>query len=131
EGRAACAKVTWRAGSRGALCSSFAALRVRPAGRAVERALRTRASAEQGWWDGVLPDLWLLAEWPPNEEAPTGYWLSNLPPGTPIAELVRRAKIRRRIEHDYRELKHGLGLDHFEGRSWPGWHHHVTLVTAA
>ncbi|MFE3182774.1 IS701 family transposase [Streptomyces violascens] len=131
EGRAAFAKVTWRPGSRGALYSSFAALRVRPAGRAVERPLRTRASAERGWWDGVLPDLWLLVEWPPNEEAPTGYWLSNLPPGTPIAELVRLAKIRWRIEHDYRELKHGLGLDHFEGRSWPGWHHHVTLVTAA
>jgi SRSO17 transposase len=49
----------------------------------------------------------------------------------PVAELVRLAKIRRRIEHDYRELKHGLGLDHFEGRSWTGWHHHVTLVTAA
>ncbi|MFF9780542.1 transposase [Streptomyces sp. NPDC013978] len=49
----------------------------------------------------------------------------------PIAGLVRLAKVRWRIEHDYRELKHGVGLDHFEGRSWPGWHHHVTLVTAA
>lgn len=39
--------------------------------------------------------------------------------------------MRWRIEHDYRELKHGLGLDHFEGRTWRGWHHHVTLVTAA
>ncbi|MGW1754554.1 transposase [Streptomyces mirabilis] len=48
-----------------------------------------------------------------------------------LAELVSLAKIRWRIEHDYRELKHGLGLDHFEGRSWNGWHHHVTLVTAA
>jgi SRSO17 transposase len=61
----------------------------------------------------------------------TEYWLSNLPAHTPIAELVRLAKVRWRIEHDYRELKHGLGLDHFEGRSWPGWHHHITLVTAA
>lgn len=51
--------------------------------------------------------------------------------GCPIAELVRLGKIRWRIEHDYRELKHGLGLDHFEGRTFPGWHHHVTLVTAA
>ncbi|MFC8096759.1 DUF2637 domain-containing protein [Streptomyces sp. NPDC057301] len=58
-------------------------------------------------------------------------WLSNLPRDTPISDLVRLAKVRWRIEHDYRELKHGLGLDHFEGRSWPGWHHHVTLVTAA
>ncbi|MFI6054415.1 transposase, partial [Streptomyces violascens] len=62
---------------------------------------------------------------------PTGYWLSTLPADTPITELVRLAKIRWRIEHDYRELKHGLGLDHFEGRSWAGWHHHVTLATAA
>jgi SRSO17 transposase len=57
--------------------------------------------------------------------------LSNLPPTTPITELVRLAKMRWRIEHEDRELKHGLGLDHFEGRTWRGWHHHVTLVTAA
>ncbi|BBC36846.1 putative IS701 family ISAzvi8-like transposase [Streptomyces graminofaciens] len=82
-------------------------------------------------WDGVLPDVTLLVEWPEGAEAPTDYWLSNLPADTPHAELVRPAKIRWRIEHDYRELKHGLGLDHFEGRSWAGWHHHVTLVTAA
>ncbi|GLV85888.1 hypothetical protein Slala03_55770 [Streptomyces lavendulae subsp. lavendulae] len=66
-----------------------------------------------------------------GSEAPTDYWLSSLPAHTPITELVSLAKVRWRIEHDYRELKHGLGLDHFEGRSWPGWHHHVTLVTAA
>jgi SRSO17 transposase len=54
------------------------------------------------------------------------------PPGTtPLTEIVRLAKIRWRIEHDYRELKHGLGLDHFEGRTWAGWHHHAALVTAA
>lgn len=82
-------------------------------------------------WDGVLPEVTLLAEWPEGAQQPTDYWLSNLPAGTPVAELVRLAKIRWRIEHDYRELKHGLGLDHFEGRSWNGWHHHVTLVTAA
>ncbi|MCT9113446.1 transposase, partial [Streptomyces mirabilis] len=70
-------------------------------------------------------------EWPADAEAPTDYWLSNLPADTPIIDLVRLAKVRWRIEHDYRELKHGLGLDHFEGRSWPGWHHHVTLATAA
>ncbi|MGK3111523.1 transposase, partial [Streptomyces mordarskii] len=66
-----------------------------------------------------------------GEEEPTRFWLSDLPEETPIAELVRLAEIRWRIEHDYRELKHGLGLDHFEGRSWTGWHHHATLVTAA
>jgi len=68
----------------------------------------------------------LLIEWPADARAPTDYWLSNLPADTPIAGLVRLAKVRWRIEHDYRELKHGLGLDHFEGRSWAGWHHHVT-----
>ncbi|WP_393101790.1 IS701 family transposase [Streptomyces sp. LN325] len=123
--------LTWRQGSKGELRSRFAAVRVRPAGKAVERPVKAAASAEYGWWDGVLPDCWLLAEWPAGAEAPSEYWLSNLPPDTPIDELVRLAKVRWRIEHDYRELKHGLGLDHFEGRSWPGWHHHITLVTAA
>ena len=62
---------------------------------------------------------------------PTDYWLSTLPTDTPIKTLVRLAKIRWRIEHDYRELKTGLGLTHFEGRSWTGWHRHVTLASAA
>ncbi|QQC87318.1 IS701 family transposase [Streptomyces alfalfae] len=123
--------LTWRHGSRGQLRSRFAAVRVRPAGKAVERPIKSAASAGQGWWDGILPDCWLLLEWPQDAEAPTDYWLSNLPADTPVADLVRLAKVRWRIEHDYRELKHGLGLDHFEGRSWPGWHHHVTLVAAA
>ncbi|MFD9420873.1 IS701 family transposase [Streptomyces goshikiensis] len=124
-------RVTWRQGTRGRLKSRFAAVRVRPAGKAVERPIKAAASSTQGWWDGVLPDCWLLVEWPEHAESPTDYWLSSLPADTPITELVRSAKVRWRIEHDYRELKHGLGLDHFEGRSWPGWHHHVTLVTAA
>ncbi|MGW5545817.1 winged helix-turn-helix domain-containing protein [Streptomyces sp. NPDC003998] len=123
--------LAWRQGSRGELRSRFAALRVRPAGKAVEPPIKAAASAEQGWWDGVLPACWLLVEWPEDADAPTDYWLSNLPADTPLVELVRLAKARWRIEHHYRELKHGLGLDHFEGRSWPGWHHHVTLVTAA
>ncbi|WP_374710697.1 transposase [Rhodococcus sp. USK10] len=75
--------------------------------------------------------LWLLAEWPAGADEPTDYWLSTLPAETPLKELVRLAKLRWRVEHDYRELKTGLGLDHFEGRSWLGWHHHATLVTAA
>lgn len=75
--------------------------------------------------------MWLLIEWPRTAQAPTDYWLSTLPEDTPIETLVRLGKIRWRIEHDYRELKHGLGLDHFEGRSWLGWHHHTVLVTAA
>lgn len=63
--------------------------------------------------------------------APTDYWLSTMPETTPLKKLVRIAKIRWRIEHDYRELKTGLGLAHFEGRTWAGWHHRTTLVTAA
>ncbi|MFJ3833869.1 transposase [Streptomyces sp. NPDC090046] len=59
------------------------------------------------------------------------YWISNLPANIPAKDLVRLAKGRWRIEHDYRELKTCLGLDHFEGRSFVGWHRHVTLVTAA
>ena len=74
---------------------------------------------------------WLLAEWPPREPEPTKYWLATLPGDIPLRHLVRMAKIRWRVEHDYRELKTGLGLDHFEGRTWSGWHHHVTLVSVA
>jgi SRSO17 transposase len=120
-------QVTWRQGAKAArgnpaasMTSCFLAIRVRPANRDIRRAS-----------DGSLPDCWLLAEWPPEADEPTDYWLSNLPPDTPIAELARLAKIRWRIEHDYRELKGGLGLDHFEGRSWTGWHRHVTLAALA
>jgi SRSO17 transposase len=123
-------EITWRAGSKGAMTSRFAVLRVRPAGK---HALRAAQEAGGGHyqWDGILPPRTLLVEWPADQAAPTGYWISDLPADTPVEDLVRRAKMRWRIEHDYRELKHGLGLDHFEGRSWRGWHHHVTLVTAA
>uniref|UniRef100_A0AAU1UN42 IS701 family transposase n=1 Tax=Streptomyces sp. NBC_00119 TaxID=2975659 RepID=A0AAU1UN42_9ACTN len=123
--------VAGREGSRGPMRSRFVALRVRPAGVRARRLAQAAATAEHGYWDGVLPEVTLLVEWPEDAQEPTGYWLSSLPADTPLAELVRLAKIRWRIEHDYRELKHGLGLDHFEGRSWAGWHHHVTLVTAA
>jgi SRSO17 transposase len=119
--------VTWRQGTRAAkgnpaasLTSWFLAIRVRPANRDIPRGD-----------DGSLPDCWLLAEWPPEAGEPADYWLSDLPGDTPIAELVRLAKIRWRIEHDYRELKTGLGLDHFEGRSCLGWHRHVTLAAVA
>jgi SRSO17 transposase len=64
----------------------------------------------------------VLVEWPADQDALTGYWISNPPPDTPAADLVWWAQMRWRIEHDYRELKHGLGLDHFEGRTWRGWH---------
>src|SRR4051794_13429310 len=121
-GRAAARQVTWRQGSRGPMSSPFVVLRARPAGH--PQAARRAA-------DGSLPAVWLLAEWPPEAAEPTDYWLSSLPADTPLAELVRLAKIRWRIEHDYRELKTALGLDHFEGRTFTGWHRHVTLVTAA
>jgi hypothetical protein len=67
----------------------------------------------------------------PDQPQPVKYWLASLPEDTPLQELVRLAKLRWRVEHDYRELKDGLGLDHFEGRSFGGWHHHLTLVSAA
>jgi SRSO17 transposase len=108
----------------GTLSGHFFALRVRPAGRTVREGLPAHA-------DGVLPDCWLLVQWPPGHDEPTDYWLSDLPPDTSLTGLVLLAKNRWRIEHDYRELKTGLGLDHFEGRSWIGWHRHVTLATAA
>ncbi|WP_113718233.1 transposase [Arthrobacter dokdonensis] len=73
----------------------------------------------------------MLAEWPVHEPAPTNYWFSDLPADAPLKTLVRLAKTRWRIEHDYRELKTALGLDHFEGRSINGFHRHLTLVTAA
>jgi SRSO17 transposase len=130
-GRDAFKEVTWREGSRGQMTSRFLALLVRPAGVRSRRLAQQAAVARHGRWDGVLPEVQLLAEWPEDEDKPTRFWLSDLLDDTPIPELVRLAKIRWRIEHDYRELKHGLRLDHFEGRSWPGWHHHVTLVTAA
>ncbi|WP_009478742.1 IS701 family transposase [Rhodococcus sp. JVH1] len=126
-GRKSLRTVTWRRGSKtdptnptASMRSRFAVLRVRPANRDIPRAE-----------DGTLPAVWLLAEWPTGAGEPTDYWLSTLPADTPLPELVRLAKILWRVEHDYRELKTGLGLDHFEGRSWLGWHHHATLVTAA
>ncbi|WP_238011422.1 IS701 family transposase [Dactylosporangium sp. AC04546] len=112
--------VSWREGSKGTLTSQFVFLRVRPAGHRITRDP-----------DGSLPERWLIAQWPGDEPEPVTYWLTSQPADTRPADLVRTAKIRWRIEHDYRELKTGLGLDHFEGRSFTGWHRHVTLVTAA
>lgn len=120
-GEGACVEVEWREGTRGPLSSRFLALRVRPANVKLRRADP----------DGELPLCWLLAEWPPGKGEPTDFWLSNLPADTPIERLVSLAKLRWRIEQDYRELKDALGLDHFEGRSYPGWNHHVTLVSVA
>jgi len=74
---------------------------------------------------------WLIAEWPEGHDAPTDYWLSNLPADTEPEQLARLARLRWMIELDYKQLKGHLGLDHYEGRSWLGFHHHCTLVTAA
>ncbi|MEV2221784.1 transposase [Nocardia vinacea] len=124
SGHTAVREVTWRRGTKtapdnpdAAMTSRFTAIRVRPANRTL-----TPAAV------GTLPETWLIAEWPTGTKEPTDYCLSTLPADTPIAELVRLAKIRWRIEHDYRELKDALGLDHFEGRSGLGWHHHATAA---
>lgn len=122
-GAGAARAVSWREGTKGGLRSRFLALRVRPANVELRRAA-DRAGEE-------LELVWLLAEWPPGAEEPTKYWLSNLPASTPLKRLVGLAKLRWRVEHDYRELKDALGLDHFEGRSYRGWNHHVTLVSVA
>jgi len=122
-GKQATVKVTWREGTRGKMSSRFVALRVRPANIHLRR--HAHKNGEE------LPVNWLLCEWPSKAPEPTKYWLSNLPANAPLKQLVRLAKLRWRIEHDYRELKDALGLDHFEGRTYRGWNHHVTLVSIA
>jgi SRSO17 transposase len=111
-------RVTWREGSRGQQASRFAAVRVHLAHRHAEGA-------------GPGPEVWLLSEWPREADAPTKFYLSSLPSATPLRTLVRFGKLRWRIERDYQELKGELGLDHFEGRTWAGFHHHVALCAAA
>lgn len=110
--------MNWREGVGEALVSRFAALRVRPAQG------DHRRSAPR-------PEQWLLAEWPCDEAEPTKFWFSTLPADTPIDRLVSLAKLRWLIERDYLELKQELGLGHYEGRGWPGFHHHGALCIAA
>jgi len=74
---------------------------------------------------------WLIIEWPHGHQAPSDYWISNLPADTPPERLARLARLRWVIELDYRQLKGELGLDHYEGRSYLGFHHHCAIVTAA
>jgi SRSO17 transposase len=114
----ACKTVTWRQGTKQGLRSRFAALRIRPAHR-------------DYWRSEPHPEEWLLIEWPPREAAPTKYWLSTLPAETNLGDLVRLAKQRWISERDYQELKQELGLGHFEGRGWRGFHHHATLCITA
>ena len=82
--------------------------------------------------DRVAPrEEWLIIEWPEDHDAPSDYWISNLPAGSKPQRLARLARLRWMIELDYRQLKGELGLDHYEGRSYPGWYHHTALVTTS
>ena len=110
--------VAWREGTKGAMRSRFLALRVQSA---------------HGYVEGEAPGpaVWLLIEWPRAETAPTQYFLCDLPAEYSLRRLVYLTKERCRVEQDYQQLKEELGLDHFEGRSWTGWYHHVTLVMLA
>jgi SRSO17 transposase len=111
-------KIRWREGSKGWLESRFWAARVQPSHR---------------YQDGRPPGkpVWLLVEWPESEQAPTKYCLCDLPAHYTPRRLVRLVKCRWKIEQDYHQLKEELGLDHYEGRNWRGWHHHVTMVMLA
>ncbi len=107
--------ITWREGTNEWLSSRFARLRICVASRDGEKSSKE----------------WLLIEWPEGEKEPTKYWLSTLPKKTRFRDLVERAKLRWRIQRDYQELKQEVGLGHFEGRGWRGFHPHATLCIAA
>ena len=111
-------KISWREGTERTLRSRFAAVRIRPAHR-------------DYWKAEPHAEEWLLIEWPPGEAEPTKYWLSSMAGNITLKALVRMAKHRWIIERDYQELKQELGLGHFEGRNWRGFHHHATLCIAA
>jgi SRSO17 transposase len=110
--------IEWREGSAERLSSRFARVRIRVARRDEKRS-------------ESRPEEWLLIEWPKGEKEPTKYWLSTLPESITFRRLVDLAKLRWRIERDYQELKQEVGLGHFEGRGWRGFHHHATLCIAA
>ena len=111
-------EITWREGTDRKLRSRFATVRVRPAHR-------------DYWKAEPHAEEWLLIEWPRGDAEPSKYWISTLPPETSLKALVKMAKHRCIIERDYEELKQELGLGHFEGRNWRGFHHHATLCIAA
>lgn len=110
--------ISWREGTNERLTGRFAALRVRCAGGNVGKAR-------------LLPEQWLLIEWPADQAEPEKYYLSTLPETTALNDLVHAAHMRWRIERDYQDLKQDLGLGHYEGRGWRGFHHHATLSIAA
>lgn len=113
-------KIIWRTGTKGPMRSRFAKVKV---------------WAAHGWNRNEHPKRvaeWLLIEWPEGTDAPSDYWLARLgDQSLGLRRLVKVARSRWRVEMDYRELKEELGLDHYEGRHWLGWHHHVTLVSMA
>jgi len=110
--------IAWREGSNKILSSRFAAVRVR--------------EGHRYYWRSDRPsEEWLLIEWPEGDPEPTKYWFSNLEAAISLEKLVDTAKLRWRIERDYQELKQEIGLGHFEGRGWRGFHHHATLCIAA
>jgi SRSO17 transposase len=109
--------VEWREGTNELLSSRFARVLVHVA-----------SSHERS---GKAAREWLLIEWPEGDDAPTKYWLSTLPSSVTFCDLVDAAKLRWRIERDYQELKQEVGLGHYEGRGWRGFHHHATLCIAA
>ena len=111
-------QITWRDGSNTPLTSRFARWRVRPAHDDARRS-------------EPAPEEWLLVEWPEGEAEPDHYWLSTLPADISLERMVDQAKMRWRIERDYLELKQEVGLGHYEGRGWRGFHHHATLCVAA
>ncbi len=112
--------VQWRQGTKGVLKSRFALVRVWAA-HGWQRHPKTEWAPE-----------WLLIQWPKDKKDPLKYWLADMGAQQPgMRRMVRIAHSRWRIELDYREMKDELGLDHYEGRQWSGWHHHVTLVTLA
>ena len=108
--------ITWREGTNDRLRSRFARVRVRTA--------PIRGAGERG-------EETLLIEWPVAEPEPTKYWLATVDKNISFRALVDLAKMRWRVERDYLELKQEIGLGHYEGRGWPGFHHHGTLCIAA
>ena len=110
--------ITWREGTNVDLTSRFAAVRLRPASRDYNR---SEPRAEE----------WLMIEWPDSDADPIKYWLSTMSVETSIDDLVQTTKMRWRIERDYQDLKQDLGLGHYEGRGWRGFHHHASLCIAA
>jgi SRSO17 transposase len=115
--RSAYERVTWRIGSRGRQTSRFLSFRI-------------RAASDHHYGKPPSAEQWLICNWLDGEDAPK-FWLSTLPASTSLKDLARIAKLRWRVERDYQELKQEIGLDHYEGRTWTGFHHHATLCAIA